>query len=45
MKAPSDLKARGCLDAVVAVTDARKGMSEALATIFYRRRCKRASSI
>src|SRR5262249_13203035 len=34
MKVFSDLKARGCRDILIAVTDGLKGMSEALAAVF-----------
>lgn len=34
MKGFSDLKTRGCQDILIAVTDGRKGMSEALAAVF-----------
>ena len=34
MKVFSDLKARGCQDILIAVTDGLKGMSEALAAVF-----------
>jgi putative transposase len=45
MKVFTDLKTRGCQDILIAVTDGLKGMSEALAAVFRRRRCKPASSI
>src|SRR6476660_1834288 len=34
MKVFADLKARGCQDILIAVTDGLKGMSEALAAVF-----------
>ena len=34
MKMFSDLKARGCRDILIAVTDGLKGMSEALAAVY-----------
>ena len=45
MKVFTDLKARGCHDILIAVTDGLKGMSEALAPCFRPRRCRPASSI
>ena len=45
MKVFSDLKTRGCQDILIAVTDGLKGMSDALAAVFPRRPCRRASCI
>ena len=45
MKVFSDLKTRGCSDILIAVTDGLKGMSEALAAVYPRRRCRPASCI
>ena len=45
MKVFTDLKARGCQDILIAVTDGLKGMEEALGAVFRRPRCRRASCI